>query len=116
MELSRQEYWTALLRPSPGDLPHPGIKPTSLISPELAGGLFTTSATWEALYVLLTNNKPDPVLWRESDDIIFKALKESLKNPPATGHSNKHIPFFLVEYEEKGNALEICTPNHRDQN
>ena len=37
--------------------PPAGIKPTSLISPELAGGLFTTSATWEALYVLLTNMK-----------------------------------------------------------
>ena len=35
--------------PSPGDLPDPGIKPASLMSPGLAGGLFTTSATWEAL-------------------------------------------------------------------
>ena len=31
--------------PSPGDLPDPGIKP---LSPALAGGFFTTSATWEA--------------------------------------------------------------------
>ena len=36
---SRQEYWSALPCPSPGDLPHPGIKPTS---PVLAGGFFTT--------------------------------------------------------------------------
>ena len=35
--------------PSPGDLPHPGIEPTSLGSPALAGGFFTISATWEAL-------------------------------------------------------------------
>ena len=35
--------------PSPGDLPDPGIKPASLRSPALAGGFFTTSATWEAL-------------------------------------------------------------------
>jgi len=34
----------------PGDLPEPGIKPTSLASPTLAGGFFTTSATWEAPY------------------------------------------------------------------
>ena len=27
----------------PGDLPHPGIEPTSSMSPALAGGLFTTS-------------------------------------------------------------------------
>ena len=30
--------------PFPGDLPRPGIKPTSLGSPALAGGFFTTSA------------------------------------------------------------------------
>ena len=48
MEFSRQEYWSGLPFP-PGDLSHPGIKPTSLLSPALAGGFFTTSATWEAL-------------------------------------------------------------------
>ena len=31
-----------------GDLPDPGIKLASLVSPALAGGLFTTSTTWEA--------------------------------------------------------------------
>ena len=30
MELSRQEYWSGLPFPSPGDLPDPGIKPGSL--------------------------------------------------------------------------------------
>ena len=35
--------------PPPGDIPNPGIKPRSLMSPVLAGGFFTTSATWEAL-------------------------------------------------------------------
>ena len=34
--------------PFPGDLPNPGIKPESLMSPALAGKFFTTSATWEA--------------------------------------------------------------------
>ena len=60
MGFSRQEYWSGLLCPPPGDLPNPGIEPTSLISPALAGGFFTTSATWEApvkyvawFYVLL---------------------------------------------------------------
>ena len=37
--LPRQEYWSGLPFPSPGDLPDPGIKP---VSPELAGGCFTT--------------------------------------------------------------------------
>ena len=37
---SRQEYWSGLPFPSPGDLPDPGIEPTSLASPTLAGGFF----------------------------------------------------------------------------
>ena len=45
---SRQEYWSGLLCPSPGDLPNPGIKLTSLMSPTLADVFSITSATWEA--------------------------------------------------------------------
>ena len=48
MGLSRQEYWSELPGPPPGDLPNPGIQPASLKSPALAGGFFTTIATWEA--------------------------------------------------------------------
>ena len=39
MGFPRQEYWSRLPFPSPGDLPDPEIKP---LSPELAGGFFTT--------------------------------------------------------------------------
>jgi len=39
MEFSRQEYWSGLPFPSPGDLPDPGIE---LTFPELTGGFFTT--------------------------------------------------------------------------
>ena len=35
--------WVSI--PPPGDLPDPGIEPTFLMSPALAGGFFTTSAT-----------------------------------------------------------------------
>ena len=42
LELSRQEYWSGLPFPTPGNLPNPGIEPMSLGSPALAGGLFTT--------------------------------------------------------------------------
>ena len=37
-EFSRQEYWSGLPFPSPGDLPKPGMEPTSLASPALAEG------------------------------------------------------------------------------
>ena len=48
MGFSRQNYRSGLPCPPPGDLPGPGVKPVSLMSPALAGGFFTTSAMWEA--------------------------------------------------------------------
>ena len=47
MEFSRQEYWSGLPFPPPGDHPDLGIKPESLESPALAGRFFTNCATWE---------------------------------------------------------------------
>ena len=47
MGFSKQEYWSGLTFPPPGDLPDPGIEPTFLESPVLADRLFTTRAIWE---------------------------------------------------------------------
>ena len=41
-EIPRQEYWSGLPRPPPGETPDPGIEPKS---PALAGGFFSTSVT-----------------------------------------------------------------------
>ena len=46
MKFSRQEYWCGLPFPSPGDLPDPGIKPGSPVSPVLAGGFFILLSHW----------------------------------------------------------------------
>ena len=62
MGFSRQEYWSGLPCPPPGDLLDLGIEPTSLASPALAGEFFTTSATWEA-------------------HMVATALKEDINNP-----------------------------------
>ena len=45
MGFSRQEKWSRLPCPPPGDLPNPEIQ---CVSPALAGSFFTTCATWEA--------------------------------------------------------------------
>ena len=51
-EFSRQEYWSVLPFPSPGDLPNPGIEPKSAVSPALLRGFFTTGpANWEAQFM-----------------------------------------------------------------
>ena len=54
MEFSRQEYWRGLPCPPPGGLPNPGIEPTSLESPALAGRFFTTAPPGKPL----ENQKP----------------------------------------------------------
>ena len=63
MGFSRQKYWSGLPCPHPGDLPDPGIKP--LVSPVLASGFFTASATWEA-----------PVTW-DFNWVIRESQRES---------------------------------------
>ena len=47
MRFSRQEYWSGLPSPSPGDLLNPGKEPGFLTSPASAGRFFTSSVTWE---------------------------------------------------------------------
>ena len=54
VEFLRQEYWSELPFPPPGDLPHPRIEPVSLTSSALAGGSFTAPDTREGLTSLLS--------------------------------------------------------------
>ena len=56
MVFPRQEYWSVLPFPPPGDLPDSGIKPTSLASPALANRFFTTESPGKpAILIKLTN-------------------------------------------------------------
>jgi len=57
MGFSRQVYWSGLPFSIPGDLPNSGIKTTSLMSPALAAGFFTTSITWGASILHIENPK-----------------------------------------------------------
>ena len=67
MEFSRQEYWSGLPFPSPGDLPNPGIKPRSPI----AGRRFTVWATRESYAALgILNN------------LRASLIAQLVKNPP----------------------------------
>ena len=50
LPLSRQEHWSGLPFPSPGDLPDPGIEPTS---PALAGGFFTTEPPRKSSFIFV---------------------------------------------------------------
>ena len=56
MELSRQEYWSGLPFPPPGDLPDSGIEPTSLAShvSYIAGRFFTSTPPGKLFYEEVT--------------------------------------------------------------
>ena len=59
-EFSRQEQWNRLPYPPPGDLPNPGIKPVSSVSPALAGRFFTTEPPGKPHVYLYSYVKNDP--------------------------------------------------------
>ena len=50
MGFPKQEHWSGLPFPFPGDLPDPGIQPMSLASPASAGGFFTTVLPGKSAY------------------------------------------------------------------
>ena len=91
MGFSRQEYWSGLPFPPPGDLPNPGMEPTSLESPTLAGRFFTTSATWEALSSVCFNTSRLPAMhrvpWVQERVCFRKVTREGPPRPPLPGSS-----------------------------
>ena len=60
MGFSRQEIWSGLPYPPPGDLPNPGIKPASFMSPSLADRFFITSSTWVWASVSASDSYAEP--------------------------------------------------------
>ena len=81
MGFSRQEYWSELPFPPPGDLPDPGIRPTSLISPALAGRLFIQGV--------------------RVDQKKFSGLSTEVSKAPHSLQENKETRMNCREKEEK---------------
>ena len=68
---SRQEYWSGLPCPPPGDLSDPGIELAFLVSPALADRFFTTSATWEVRRMNLKSVIQNEVSQKEKNKFIW---------------------------------------------
>ena len=120
MGFSRQESWSGLPCPSPGDLPNPETEHLSLMSPALEGGFFTTSATWEGPMNLQVDvNK----IWKNFSHYIFRCSflpVLSISSPSRTaaacycligrGHCNPFIKkknFFLISALHFGKLILI---------
>ena len=75
----RQEYWSGLPFPSPGDLCNPGIKRLSLTSPALAGGFFPTSTTWEPILDFIAENEYNYTLFykcSQSSKVFYNLIQK----------------------------------------
>ena len=82
---SRQEYWSGLPYPPPGDLSNPGIEPKSLMPPVLVGMFFTISVTWEAPNIpkwrgnyLLLMKKPDMIEEPSLESLILQLVHSAV--------------------------------------
>ena len=80
MGFSRQEYWSGLPCPPPGDLPSPGMEPTSLSSLALAGGSLLLAPPGKPLrkHGLLSN-------WRFQKQSYYPAFRKERKKPVLWG-------------------------------
>jgi len=97
MGFSRQEYWSGLPCPPPGDLPNPGIEPKSLMSPALTGRFFTTSTTWEAhwlyMFQCLSNHPTFSFSHWVQKSVLYVCVSF------VALYVGSLVPFFQVSYD-----------------
>ena len=115
MGFSRQEslYWSPF--PPPGNLPDQGSEPVSLMSPVLANGFFTASATWEAqeMQYLGALSKNDRMI-----SVLFQGKPFNITSNPTL--YSKHLCWRAevdLFYEDLQHLLELtlkerCLFNH----
>ena len=72
MGFSRQEYWSGLLFPTPGELPDPGIKLASLVSPTLVGRYFITESP--GIYTSISKGREKSQYLRMSPELHVTPL------------------------------------------
>ena len=89
---SRQEYWSGLPIPSPGNLPNPGIKPESSVAPALAGGFFITEPPGKPLGMCIQLLMP----LKYSPQVVVYRYVQNMDNPEVMFHM---IPFSRTQLD-----------------
>ena len=75
---SRQESWSGMPRPSPGNLPDSGIEPACHASPAVACRFFTTSATWGAPHRIVVSINGENI--GKCSVLCYKYVRSYYKN------------------------------------
>ena len=76
VDFSRQEHWSRLAFPSPGDLPNPGIRHLSPMPPALAGRFFTTVPPGKPAHTL----NQDDLVWRSSSVLYLQRSASQIRS------------------------------------
>ena len=113
MGFSRQEHWSGLPYPPPGDLPDPWVEPGSLTTPPLISGFFTTSATCQIIAFYTLNNLHFCQLWNVCDPWM-KALAGIFVYLVPVSKNNLQLllwaSFESGEIEVSQGSLACCNP------
>ena len=99
MGFSKEEYWSGLSFPTPGNFPNPGIETVSLVSPAMAGWFLYHCSTWEVWKKIRRAKLLWIILMGESQS----SFGQLLKSPKCT---NSFFEWFLF-FVEIGNGAEI---------
>ena len=100
MGFSRQEYWGGLLFPLPGNLPDPGIKPTS---PCLTGGFFATELVGSPGYIVLMYFQ---ISYLSGVGYQFSSVAQSC--PTLCNSMDCSTPGFPVHHQEWDMDFDFC--------
>ena len=117
MKFPRQEYWSWLLFPPPGDLPNLGVEPASPVSPVLAGQFFITASNINHYhYSKYLKTIPRFHEWRLKIYLrhlfLFIMLSVALESEKATSYTSFLWSFYwflkIEAGKHKGKYLTIC--------
>ena len=106
MGFFRQEYWSGLPCPPPGDTPYSGMELASLTSPTLAGRFFTTSTNWEAQSLQFSSVQFSHSVMSNSATSWTAARQASL----SITDSQSLLKLMSIESVMTSNNLILCHP------
>ena len=100
---SRQEHWSGMPCPPPGDHLDPGMELIFLTSPALAGGFFTTSATWEAQHTVAVIK-----VWWQNKLLMPSCLNVKRGRREGGSGWGKHVNPWLIHVNVWQKPLQYC--------
>ena len=101
MEFSRQEYWSGLPFPTPGDLPDPRIKPAPLAYPALSGRFFTMTLLG-TLWNKILQDKSDLIKYQKTKIIFIWGIKMCELNCIVSPSLHWSLTPYSSEYDHLG--------------